>query len=178
MTDGYYYGFYSMEGFRGIMAQWAQFGVFDILLPLILVFAVVFAILEKINLFRNRGVHLVIAVVIGFFTVSNPYISGFFMYLFSNLGLGVAILLGLIVLLGVALQPNTKTWSWIFGIAGGLIFLVVLGRSGAFSMMFGSNFGYWIQANSALVFVFVIIAIMIIAVLVGVKGEQGAKAAV
>lgn len=170
---GGYYG-YSMEGFRSVIAQWAQFGVFDILLPLILIFAVVFAILEKINIFKNRGVNLLIAMVVGFFTISNPYISGFFMYLFSNLGLGIAIMLALIVLLGVALKPGEGAWKWIFGIVGGIIFLIVLAKSGALQILLGDQFIYWLQQNSAFSILIVFVILAIIAVMVGFKKEEEA----
>lgn len=169
MVDAYYG--YSMEGFRQVVAQWSQYGVFDILLPLILVFAVVFAILQKINIFNNKGVDMVIALVIGFFTISNPYVSGFFMYLFSNLGLGIAIMLVLIILLGVALKPDTPTWMWIFGLVGGVIFLIVLGRSGAFTVLFGAGFPYWLQQNASLIIIGVVVVLMIGAVMVATKKE-------
>jgi len=168
MVDGYY-GSFAWTNLYGVLQQWEQFGVFTVLFPLILVFAIVFAILEKIDLFKNRGVHLLIALVIGFFTVSNPYVSGFFMYFFSNLGLGIAILLGLIILLGVALKPGEKTWGWIFGIFGGTIFLFVLVRSGLLGWMLGENFWYWFQANSVLVILLLIVAAMIGIVMMATK---------
>ncbi len=161
MVNGYGYGSFAWTNLYGVIQQWEQFGVFTILFPLILVFAVVFAILEKVDLFKNRGVHLLVALIIGFFTVSNPYVSGFFMYFFSNLGLGVAILLGLIILLGVALKPTENTWKWIFGIFGGVIFLFVLARSGLLRMMLGEGFWYWFQANSAMVILLLVVAAMI-----------------
>ncbi|UZE93806.1 MAG: hypothetical protein IB618_03500 [Candidatus Pacearchaeota archaeon] len=171
MVDGYG-GWYAWTDLYGIIQQWEAFGVFTILFPLVLVFAVVFAILEKVDLFKNRGVHLLIALIIGFFTVSNPYVGGFFMYFFSNLGIGVAIMLALIVLLGIALKPGEQAWKVIFGIVGGAVFLVILARSGTFKWIFGENFWYWIQANSALVVVAIVVILMIVAVMTGVKKAQ------
>jgi len=169
MVDASYFGGYWAEGFRDIMYEWSRFGVFDILLPLILIFAVVFAILEKINVFGNRGVNLIVALVIGFFTISNPYVSGFFMYLFSNLGLGIAVLVALIVLLGVAIEPSGNTWKWLFGIVGALLFLVVLGRSGAFTVLFGDSSIYWLYQNSAAIIILVFVALAVIAVIAGTR---------
>ncbi len=172
MVNGFGYGWYGTQGFREIIAQWAQFGVFDILLPILLIFAVVFAILEKINLLKNQGVHLIIALVIGIYTISNPIISGFFLYLFSNLALGVAILLCLIVLLGIAIKPGGGTWKGIFTIGGIFIFLIVLAKSGAFQMLFGQNIGYWIQINSAILLLVLFIVLGVVFVLKGVKQEK------
>ena len=169
--DGYY-GSFAWTNLYGVLQQWEQFGVFTVLFPLILVFAIVFAILEKIDLFKNRGVHLLVALVIGFFTVSNPYVSGFFMYFFSNLGLGIAILLGLIILLGISLKPDEGTWKWIFTIFGGVIFLFVLVRSGLLKWMIGENFWYWFQANSALVVLLLIVAAMVGVVVMTAKKNK------
>lgn len=169
--DAYYYG-WGTQGFRQIMEQWAQYGFFDVLLPLILVFTIVFAILEKTELFKNRGVNIIIALVIGFFTVSNVYVSGFFMYLFSNLALGVAILLCLLILIGIAIKPEGESWMWIFGIAGGLLFLVVLGRSGAFKMMCAENCSFWFQQNIPWIIMLVFVALVIVGVAIAAKKEE------
>ncbi len=167
-----YYPSYAWNSLYGIIQQWEAFGVFTVLLPLVLVFTIVFAILEKINLFHNRGVNLLIALVIGFFTVSNPYVGAFFMNFFANIGIGIAIIIGLVVLLGVSLKPDTDSWRWIFSIFGGVIFLVVLARSGVFETVVGNNFWYWFQANSAIVIIFIFVGLMVAAVLIGSIAAQ------
>ena len=173
MSNGYYPAF-GWTSLYQVMQQWEQFGVFTVIFPLILVFAVVFAILEKVDLFKNRGVHLLVALVIGFFTISNPYVSGFFMYFFSNLALGIIILIGLVILLGIALKPDDDTWTKIFTFAGGAIFLFVLIRSGALKILIGENFWYWFQVNSALVLIGIIVIVMIVIVLTsGFKKKGG-----
>jgi hypothetical protein len=158
------YGF--VGGFREIVLQMSQYGVFDILMPFVFVFALVFAILEKINVFQNKGVNLVLSMVIAFFTISNAYISSFFMYLFANLALGVAILLVLVILLGFALkeEEDKDIWKWIFGIAGGALFLVVIGRSGLLNVLFGANIYYIIQQNAPLIIILLIVGLMIFAI--------------
>lgn len=168
MVNGYYGGF-GWTSLYGVLQQWEQFGVFTVLFPLVLIFSVVFAILEKINIFNNRGVNLLVALVIGFFTVSNPYVSGFFMYFFSNVGLAIAIMVALMVLIGVAINPDDKTWKSIFLVAGVSLFFIVLGRSGAFKMLFGEGLAYWLQANSAIVVLLLVITFMIVAVMIGFK---------
>lgn len=168
----YVYG-WGPSDFRQVIQQWAQFGVFDVLLPLLLVFTLVFAILEKINIFKNRGVHLVIAIVLAFFAVTNPAVSIFFMYLFSNLAIGVAILLAMIVLVGFALKPEGATWQWVFGIGGAILLLIALAKSGFFNYVFGPNAWYWMQQNAATLFLVIIIALAMVGVVVGVGGEKG-----
>lgn len=164
------YGF--TGGFRDVVVQMAQYGAFDVLLPLVFIFTLVFAILEKINIFNNRGISLILSLVIALFTISNSYISGFFIYLFSNLGLGIAILLVLVILLGFGLKENTDTWKWIFGLVGGALFLVVLGRSGAFNLLFGPGWQFWVQQNAPWI-IMVIIAGLMIAGVVMIPRKSG-----
>jgi len=163
--------FIGMGGFYQIIEQWQQFGVFTVLLPLILVFAIVFAILEKINILNNRGVHLVIALAVGFFTISNPYISAFFMPLFANLAIGIAILLVLIILIGLAIKPSDKSFPYIFGIVGGILFIVILARTGMFKLLFGENVNIWLSQNSAWIVLFIFLVLIAVGVMVGAKKE-------
>lgn len=170
--DGYgYYGF-GLTSFRQVMEQWAQFGVFDVLLPLLLIFVLVFAILEKINLFKNRGVNLIISLVVAFFAITNTYVSIFFMYLFSNLAVGIAILLVMIVLLGVALKPEEKTWQWVFGIGGAFLLLIVLEKAGFFTYIFGPAVWYWIHQNLASLILLLVIIGVVIFLYASVKTEK------
>lgn len=172
MADVLYSPFMS-GGFYSLIEQWQQFGVFTVLLPLVLVFAIVFAILEKINILNNKGVHLVIALAIGFFTVSNPYVSSFFLPLFSNLGLGIGIVLVLIILVGLAIKPDSGAFKWIFGIVGGIIFIVILGRTGMFKYMLGDDIGYWISMNSSWLVLIIFLVLIAIGVMVGAHDEKG-----
>jgi hypothetical protein len=159
-------------GFYQIIEQWQQFGVFTVLLPLILVFAIVFAILEKINILNNKGVHLIIALAVGFFTVSNPYVSAIFMPLFANLAIGVAILIVLVILIGLAIKPDSKSFPYIFGIVGGIIFIVVLARTGMFRVLFGDNVDIWLTQNSAWLVLFIFLALIGVGVILGAKKES------
>ncbi len=163
-----------------VMAQWENFGVFTILLPFILVFAVVFAILERIELFKdNRGVNILIALVIGFFTISNPYVSYFFRYIFGNLAWGIAIMIAVVILLGLTLKPEETTWKWIFGILAAVLFLSMMskpmadGRTGL-QFLFGDSLWYWVQANSAMVVIGLFVAFAVMAIVMTGKKHDGA----
>lgn len=161
-------------GFYGLLEQWQNFGVFTVLLPLILIFSVVFAILEKINIFKNKGVHLIVALSIGFFTISNPYVSAFFLPLFSNLALGIGIMIVLIILLGVAVKiDDKKNFIWVFGLPAIIIFIVVLARTNMLRYMFGDNIDKWLSLNSSWVVLLVFVLLMVIAVVFGAQDEQG-----
>jgi di/tricarboxylate transporter len=94
------------------------------------------------------------------------------MPLFSNLGLGVAILLVFLVLIGLAIKPEDKSWPYLFGIVGGIIFIVILARTGGLRLIFGDNIQYWLQQNSAWMILFVFLILIGVAVVVGVRKEE------
>lgn len=156
-----------------MVMQWSQIGVFTVLLPFVLVFAVVFAILEKIDLLKNRGVHTIIALAIAFFTISNPYVTSFFVPLFSNLGLGVAILITLVILLGLAINPEGGTWRTIFTIVGIGLFIVILARAKIFDYL--NVFGYCdAYCQSVTVFIIIVAMAVFTALFFGKKKEERA----
>lgn len=166
-----YYGWFYGGPMEQMVMQWAQMGFFTVLLPFVLVFAVVFAILEKIDLLKNKGVHLIIALAVAFFTIANQYVVSFFTPLFSNLGLGVAILICLVIVIGLAIKPEESTWKTIFIIMGIIIFIVILARSQLFAYIFPS-----VQCDAycqgVVIFLIVIALAVIAAIFLGKKEKQ------
>lgn len=177
--DGYYG--WGWTGFRDIIYQWQQIGVFDVILPLLLIFAVVYAILDKIKILgENKAINIIISLVLAFFAVSNLYVSNFFMYLFSYTGVGIAILLAIVILLGLfAGNEEDGKWKWILGIGGFLVLIWVLSR--AFTdygvVIFGQEFQWWLSNNIywILPILFIVGAIIAIVVASGAKKEEGKK---
>lgn len=148
--DSYGYYGWGWTGFRDIIYNWQQIGVFDVILPLLLVFAVVYSILDKIKVLgENKAINVIVALILAFFAISNMYISNFFMYLFSYTGIAIAILLAAIVLLGLFAHEKSKAWQWIFGVGGFALFIWVLSRAVTDYgiTFFGADFGWWIQNN-------------------------------
>jgi hypothetical protein len=171
MVDAFLYG----GPLEQLVSQWAQMGVFTVILPFILVFAIVFAILEKIELLKNKGVHVIIALAIAFFTISNPYATAFFVPLFSNLGLGVAILICLMIVVGLAIKPGEGTWRTLFLIVGILIFILVIVKTQILKYFFGGANFYCSAQCQALIIFFVIIVLAVVAALVWGKNDSGPK---
>lgn len=179
MVNGYFTG-YGYGPWYDLMSKWGEFGVFTVLLPLVLIFAVVFAILERINLFKNRGVHMLIALVIGFFTISNPAVSEFFRYLFSNLGWAIGILIAVVILIGLAIKPEEKAWRTIFMWIGFALLLAILARPtpwgiSGFQFILGDTLWYWIKMNMPMVIILVVLAACVWAVVAAGRGEAEKK---
>ena len=105
-------------------------GFFDYILPFLLIFAVVFGILEKAKILgKNRGVHATIALAVGLLSLQFDYVSTFFASIFPYAGIGIAIVLVALILMGL-ISSEGKDWGkyvW-FGI-GAIAFIAVVWAS-------------------------------------------------
>jgi len=151
-----------------ILSFWEQIGVFDYLLPFLLIFGVVYGILEASRIISgNKGVNVVIAAVVGLLTLRVGYVQRFFIEAFPRLGVGIAILIILLVLTGLFIGPgkNMKVMFWIFIAIGLVIGVVVIAGSfdsfgwGGGYNWFESEAVYWILSAALLVGLIVAIVV-------------------
>ncbi len=132
--------------FQQLIYNWEAIGVFDLFLPFLLVFAVVFAILTSTKVLGDhRGVNVIIALVLGLFTIRFGFVTDFFSVIFANFGIAIAGLVVLLILTGLLVsEDNRKVWiKAIFGIALVGAIVVIIATINQFSW-FGS---YWWQEN-------------------------------
>lgn len=112
-----------------ILNQWADFGIFAYVLPFLLIFAVVFGILEKAHILgKNRAVHATIAVTTGLLSLQFDYVSEFFAGIFPYAGIGIAVLLVAVILIGL-LNSDTKgehVRKWMLFAVGAITFFTIL----------------------------------------------------
>ncbi|MEK6854968.1 MAG: hypothetical protein AABX73_01985 [Nanoarchaeota archaeon] len=158
-------------GLQDILFQWESLGVFDFLLPFLLIFAVVFGILSSTRwLGDNNGVYVIIATVIGLISLRYQYfLSEFLSELFPRLGIGVAILLVLLILIGIFVsEDETRYWGWGLGALGGVIAIIVIwqtfDRLGYHTTFFGTD-------TAGLIILAVLLIGIIIAI--GASGKRG-----
>lgn len=144
--------------FTGMLNQWDQMGIFSYALPFLLIFALVYGILSKSEIFgkENKGAVVIISLALGLLSLVNNYVSNFFKIIMPNLAIGLSVLLCGIILVGL-LWKEDKMKNWlpfvIFGL-GAIIFIYVV--YGSFS---GNTWGgsyVWDQYGSALVTVLIL----------------------
>jgi len=89
-------------GITDVLNQWNQLGVFSYVIPFLLIFAVVYAILEKSKILGpdNRGVWAIIAVSIGLLSLQFDFVSTFFAIIFPRFGVGLSVFLVLLIFIG------------------------------------------------------------------------------
>jgi len=115
-----------------ILAQWEVVGVFDFVLPFLLIFAIVFGVLSATKILGgNKGVHVIIAVVIGLLALRSGIVQQFFLEIFPRLGVGLAVIVTIVILVGVFISEDEKRY-WAWGLAA------VAFTTGAFG-----GFGYY-----------------------------------
>ena len=125
------YLFYQAGGFFGysigdVLNRWADLGVFAYVLPFLMIFALVYGILLKTQILgENKGVNATIALAFGLLALQFDYVSGFYASIFPYAGMGLAVLLIALILLGLMGDPAKKTNKIWLGI-GVVIFIFVL----------------------------------------------------
>lgn len=126
--------------------QWEAAGIFQFLLPALLIFAVIFGILTSTKILgENRGVSILISLVISVIAVRTPLVADFFTVFFPGVGIGVAVLLAALILGGLFIQKgNISIFSNIFTWGGIVIALIIVIAVFNNFNWFGS---YWWQNN-------------------------------
>ena len=157
-----------------VFYQLENLGFFDIVLPFLLIFGVVYGILQYMKIFGqdNKGVHAMIAIILGLLAIRLPFFSAFLAELSPRLGVGLTILLGILLLIGLFTPSNSRgTIAWILLSVGALIFIVILIQTGNVLSDFGFGNGFFSEEIIGwLVMVAVLIGV-IVAVVAGKGGE-------
>ena len=100
--------------FRGVINFFDSIGLFDVVLPFLLVFTLVFALMEKVGLFgkNKKNIHVIVALVAAAFVVAQPDIVFLIRGFIPNVSMFILIILmGLLVMGMFGLTGDTK-WSW------------------------------------------------------------------
>jgi len=114
-----------------VILEWENMGVFEWVLPFLIVFSLVFGILTKSKVLGDeaKGVNTVLALASGLLAIQSGYLRSFFQMGFGYAGVGIAILLIVLILTGL-FKPEGKGGNWwtytFFGIGMFIAVVVVL----------------------------------------------------
>ena len=152
-----------------ILQQWADLGIFFYVLPFLLVFSLVYVILYKVNIMGskandNKGVYAIIAVTIALLSLQFDTVPIFFQIIFPKLGVGLAVILAVILLMGL-FAPDATLRSG-FGMlilsVGGITAIVILLQSfDEFSWWAGSWWQLHINGIIAGVIIIAVVAVFL-----------------
>lgn len=164
-----WFGGYS---FTDLLNEFEALGFFKYVLPFLLIFAVVYAILTKIPVFKdNKGASVIAALAVGFLALQWDVVPLFFETIFPNLGVGLSILLAALILAGAFISGTEKAFSWIFFGIGMVIFVFVLFASLSSYQFSGSYLwtGWWENYGGLIVFLLILAGVILAVVLSGME---------
>jgi len=143
----------------GVLNNLNEMGIFSYVIPFLLIFAVIYAILEKSKILGdNRGVGVIVSASIGLLALQFDFVSEFFSVIFPRFGIGISIFIVLIIMLGFFLPEGnpkgSEKWiGWVVGIG------VAVWSLSAWDQWSGSSgFGGWFVEN---VWAIIVLAILI-----------------
>lgn len=125
-----------------VLNYWNYVGVFSYVVPFLLIFAVVFGILDKAAIFQNKAIDTIVAAAVGLLALQFDMVPIFFANIFPKMGVGLAAILVILLFLGfVGIKEGKGVMS--IGIIGAILVI-----SWAFSDFlwfgnYGGNFGWW-----------------------------------
>lgn len=151
-----------------LLQSWKDVGIIDYMLPFLLIFVIVFGILDKTKLFDGQKfINGVIGLVVGIMALQFEFVPTFFSEVFPRLGIGLGVILIVMILLGIFMPKQSWVSYTLFGIAAIILIVVLVKTSGAL----GWSAGYWWQANWPTV-VGAIFIIILVAVIIGASGPK------
>ena len=105
---------------------WNDIGVFSYVIPFLLIFAVVYAILDKTKLLSgtndNKGILIIISVAVSLLSIQLDIVANFFAVIFPRFGVGIAVFLCFIIFVGFFMPAaddkglKNKAIGWVIGI--------------------------------------------------------------
>lgn len=154
--------------FGQMFEQWETSGIFAYVLPFILMFALIYGILTKVQIFKgHNAVNATIAAAVGLMAIRTNIVNDFFIELFPRMGVGIAVLLALFILVGMFIPKKNWVIYSLFG-AGVLIFAIVL-ISSSTDMGLGAG-AWWFNNWESIVGVLLFIVVIVVIVMSGTSG--------
>lgn len=150
-----------------VLGDWESLGVFDFVLPFLLIFAVVYGILTASKIFSgNKGVNLVISVTIGLMALRFGFVQAFYGEVFPRFGVAIAVFI-VVIILGSVFVPERRSklflmlFAWFGIILGGITVFKSLGYLG----WLGAS-GWWYNYGSTMI-LGILLLVLIIAIFIG-----------
>jgi hypothetical protein len=151
-----------------VLNVWNDIGVFAYAIPFLLIFAVVFAILDKTKMLSSEGrdnkwIISLIAISISLLSLQFDFVSEFFAIVFPRFGIGLCLFLVILIFLGFFFPEKDGKWgysvAWVGWVVGIGVFIWALASWDEWSAY--SGFGGWFVDNVwALIILGIIVAVI------------------
>jgi hypothetical protein len=145
-----------------VLNQWAALGIFDFVIPFLLIFAIVFGILSTMNVFKNRTIDGVIALAVGLLALQFGLVPQFFNEIFPRVGVGLIVILVIIITAGFFVDTSKGGVMYaLLGIAAAITLFILVRTSDSLGWYSTYFFGDYIPLIIGLVIFLVIILAII-----------------
>jgi hypothetical protein len=155
-----------------LLSQWEQAGVFEFVLPFLLIFAIIFGILNTTNILsKHKGIQVIIAIIIGLMSITyssrmNFSLGRFMGEAFPRLAIGLSVLMIILILIGLFVSKDERRyWLWGLGAIGFIIAIVVITQSFETFGLIGGNYDNYVG--------WVIGGVLIIGLIIAVAASSG-----
>lgn len=168
------YGYFGGGALGDLFSQWEAAGIFAYALPFLLIFALVFGLLNKLNIFASKGnpnsgkgVNVIIALAVAFMSLQFNIVSMFFSEIFPRFGVALSVIL-VILILGGLFMPTNKENNW-FMVALAIIVFIIIGiviynsmSAFGWTNIGGGGLAYiWNRYGAIIIFAAIIIAAVV-----------------
>ncbi len=154
-----------------LLNQWEALGFFNYVLPFLLVFALVFGILTKTNIFKdNKMVNGIIAIAVGLMSLQFGFVPDFFSQILPRFGVGLVIILVIMVVLGLFIDPSSKMVNYfLLGVGIIIVGVVLVDSTAAVGWASGD---WWSQNWGGVAIAAVLVLFMFLIINSGGSGEK------
>ena len=153
-----------------VLNIWNDIGVFSYVIPFLLIFAVIFAILDKTGILgENKSIEAIVAIAIGLLSLQFDFVSEFFAIIFPRFGIGISIFIVLVVMIGFFFPKDSDIgkMKWIGYVVG---IGVVLWAVTSWDQWYAYNgFGGWFSQN---IWAIIVLAVLVAIVAVVIKNPE------
>ena len=171
-----------------------EFGIFDVILPFLLVFAVVFGILEKTRilgeervgkeLYPRKNLNAIVAFVMAMLVVAATKIVGVINAALPQISLLIIVSLSFLLMIGIFMKPDNTLYEKLAG--GWLTFIMIIMFVAVILIFLGTipaneeqswlefAYNYVVEFwSGTLVATIILVAVVIWAIIYITKGDQG-----
>ena len=168
-------GHFGRGQFGGLISYWDQYGITDVIIPFILIFTVIFAVLQKVKIFgptESKKYNVIISLSIAILSII-PHSTGLYQEFdvvqiintsLPQLALIIIGIVALMVLLGLVSGETPDSNSVILGFAGlfGVVLLIAVFWHALFPYQTPSWFSFLDNPNlQALIIILVVFGLIV-----------------
>ena len=126
--------------FGGMFSWFEGVGGFDIILPFLLVFTLIFALMEKVKLFGDskKNVHVIVALVAAAFVVAQPDIVFLIQGFIPRVSMFILVILMGLLIIGMFGLKGEKFSGWPLGVAVLIAIVAII-----WSLSAATSIYYW-----------------------------------